>query len=90
MVWEERFHSAVEVYKQVAKGRKIDPALRTRAALEVGRLYIGPLGDIPRGVRVFRRALKRFPHAGPVKDIRRELGELEQRGYPLDWRSPDA
>lgn len=90
MVWEERYHSAVEVYRELAKNRKVDPALRTRAALEVGRLYIGPLGDVPRGVRVFRRSLERFPYAGPSEDIRRELAELEQRGYPLDWRTPEA
>ncbi len=87
MVWEEQFRSAVEVYKQVAKSKAADPTLRARAALEVGRLYVGPLGDIPRGVRVFRRALERFPTAGPTEDIRRELGELERKGYPLDWRS---
>jgi membrane associated rhomboid family serine protease len=87
MVEEGQYEEAVALFRRAARDESWDYQLRVRAGYELGRLYIHHLGNIPRGVWILRRILKKFPGSLLAKDIQWELAELELRGsFRVDWK----
>lgn len=80
----QEYRSAAEVYRRIGREKEIEESLRVKAAMELGRLYLDHFGDVPRGVKIYRRLLEKFPSAPQSKDVRRILSELELKGYPPD------
>jgi membrane associated rhomboid family serine protease len=78
----EEYRSAAEVYRRIGREKDAEESLRIKAAIELGRLYLEHFGDVPRGIKIYRRLLEKFPSAPQSKDVRRMLSELELKGYP--------
>ena len=92
MIWEREYEAAAEVCRRAAAQRDEGEGVRVRAAHLLGRLYLDHLGQAPKGIRLLRRILEKQPNAPQANDIRRELAELEQMGYPVwEWvKKPKA